>query len=99
MRFDAVTFFAQKGHEHIAFVTGNLSALINEKKLAGYKRGLKEAGLSFDESYIVDGDYTYDSGIESFDKFLEAEKKPTAFIVGADEMALGIVHLCSGQRL
>ncbi|MFD6440573.1 catabolite control protein A [Peribacillus sp. NPDC060186] len=90
--FDAVTFFAQKGHEHIAFVTGNLSALINEKKLVGYKRGLKEAGLSFDESYIVDGDYTYDSGIESFDKFLEAEKKPTAFIVGADEMALGIVH-------
>ncbi|MGE7765117.1 catabolite control protein A [Peribacillus sp. NPDC096540] len=90
--FDAVTFFAKKGHEHIAFVSGNLSALINEKKLAGYKRGLKEAGISFDESYIFDGDYTYDSGIESFDTFLEAEKKPTAFIVGADEMALGIVH-------
>ncbi|MBT2648274.1 catabolite control protein A [Bacillus sp. ISL-34] len=90
--FDAVTFFANKGHKHIAFVSGNPSALINEMKLTGYKRGLKEAGLSFDESYIIEGDYTYDSGIESFEKYLEAENRPTAFIAGADEMALGIVH-------
>ncbi|RFU69774.1 catabolite control protein A [Bacillus sp. V59.32b] len=90
--FDAVTSFAEKGHRRIAFVSGNLSEPINEKKLAGYKRGLKNANLPFDESYVVDGDYTYDSGIESFDKLLEASEKPTAIIVGADEMALGIVH-------
>lgn len=90
--FDAVTAFAEKGHRRIAFVSGNLSEPINEKKLAGYKRGLKSANLPFDESYVVDGDYTYDSGIESFDKLLEASEKPTAIIVGADEMALGIVH-------
>ena len=90
--FDAVMSFAKNGHKRIGYVSGNLSAPINEKKLTGYKRGLKEAGLSFDESLLVEGDYTYDSGIESFDKFLEAEDRPTAIIVGADEMALGIVH-------
>lgn len=90
--FDAVISFANNGHKKIGFVSGNLSAPINEKKLAGYKRGLKEAGLPFDEEYVVEGDYTYDSGIESFDKFLEAEEKPSAIIVGVDEMALGIVH-------
>lgn len=90
--FDAVMSFAKNGHKQIGYVSGNLSAPINEKKLTGYKRGLKEAGLPFDESYVVEGDYTYDSGIESFDKFLEAKERPTAIIVGADEMALGIVH-------
>ncbi|MFJ7637587.1 catabolite control protein A [Peribacillus sp. NPDC097264] len=90
--FDAVMSFAKNGHKRIGYVSGNLSAPINEKKLTGYKQGLKEAGLSFDESLLVEGDYTYDSGIESFDKFLEAEDRPTAIIVGADEMALGIVH-------
>ncbi|CAH0346845.1 catabolite control protein A [Bacillus sp. CECT 9360] len=90
--FDSVTFFAEKGHRKIAFVSGNLSEPINAKKLAGYKRGLKSANLPFDESYVVDGDYTYDSGIESFDRLIEASEKPTAIIVGADEMALGIVH-------
>ncbi|MGE7604641.1 catabolite control protein A [Peribacillus sp. NPDC097675] len=90
--FDAVMSFAKNGHKLIGYVTGNLSAPINEMKLTGYKRGLKEAGLPFNESYVVEGDYTYDSGIESFDKFLEAEERPTAIIVGTDEMALGIVH-------
>jgi LacI family transcriptional regulator len=90
--FDAVTFFAQNGNNKIAFVTGNTTEPINQKKLAGYRRGLEEAGLPFNESYVIDGDYTYDSGIESFEKLLEASVKPTAIIVGADEMALGIVH-------
>ena len=96
--FDAVMSFAKNGHKRIGYVSGNLSAPINEKKLTGYKRGLKEAGLSFDESLLVEGDYTYDSGIESFDKFLEAEDRPTAIIVGADEMALGIVHAAQDKR-
>ncbi|MDQ0221104.1 catabolite control protein A [Peribacillus cavernae] len=90
--FDAVTSFAEQGHRNIAFVTGNEAEPINQKKLAGYKRGLENANLSFDESYIVEGDYTYDSGIESFEKLIEAAERPTAIIVGADEMALGIVH-------
>ena len=90
--FDAVTSFANKGHKQIAFLSGNLSAPINEMKLAGYKRALKEAGLPFEEGYVLEGDYTYDSGIESFDKLLEADGRPTAIFVGADEMALGMVH-------
>lgn len=90
--FDAVTSFAEQGHHHIAFVIGNQSEPINQKKLAGYKRGLQSANLQFDETYVVEGDYTYDSGIESFEKLIEAPVRPTAIIVGADEMALGIVH-------
>lgn len=90
--FDAVSMFADKGHKRIAFVLGNMNEPINQKKLAGYKRGLEAANLPFDENLIVEGDYTYDSGIESFDKLVEEAEKPTAIIVGADEMALGIVH-------
>lgn len=90
--FDAVSMFADKGHKRIAFVLGNMNEPINQKKLAGYKRGLEAVNLPFDENLIVEGDYTYDSGIESFDKLTEEAEKTTAIIVGADEMALGIVH-------
>lgn len=41
---------------------------------------------------IAEGDYTYDSGIEAFEKLLEAADRPTAILVGSDEMALGVVH-------
>jgi LacI family transcriptional regulator len=96
--YDAIISFIEKGHKNIAFVIGPMHEPINEKKkLAGYKRALTEAGLEFNEELIVEGDYTYDSGIEAFEKLMELETKPTAIFVGADEMALGVVHGAQDQ--
>ena len=52
----------------------------------------KKQILPFNEELVIEGDYTYDSGLEAFDKLLEASHKPTAILVGSDEMALGVVH-------
>ncbi|WP_053364373.1 catabolite control protein A [Bacillus sp. FJAT-27251] len=91
--FDAVQAMVEKGHERIAFVVGPLHEPINtEKKLAGYKRALEEAGLGYEEDLVIEGDYTYDSGLEALEKLLEVPEKPSAVIVGSDEMALGVVH-------
>ncbi|MFS0864515.1 catabolite control protein A [Fredinandcohnia sp. 179-A 10B2 NHS] len=91
--FDAVSELAAKGHKKIAFVSGPMSEPVNsEKKLAGYKRALETAGLSFNEEYVVEGDYTYDSGIEGFERLNELADKPTAIFVATDEMALGVIH-------
>ncbi len=91
--FDAVNTFIEKGHKRIAMVIGPFHEPINkEKKLVGYKKALEAAGISVEEDLIVEGDYTYDSGIEAFEKLLELPEKPTAIYVGSDEMAVGVVH-------
>ena len=91
--YDSVKEFIDKGHKQIAFVVGPLHEPKNaQKKLKGYQRALQDAGLPYNEELIVEGDYTYDSGIEAFDKLLEAGSRPTAILVGSDEMALGVVH-------
>ncbi|MEH7379583.1 catabolite control protein A [Bacillus sp. JJ1533] len=91
--YDAVIELTNRGHKKIAFISGLLTEPINgEKKLAGYKRAIEEAGLSFNEEYVIEGDYTYDSGIEGFEKIHELADKPTAVFVGSDEMALGVIH-------
>ncbi|WP_026582531.1 catabolite control protein A [Bacillus sp. J33] len=91
--FDVTKSFIEKGHKEVALVVGPLREPINkEKKLAGYKRALEEAEVSYREELVVEGDYTYDSGIEAFEKLLEANPRPTAIFAGSDEMALGIVH-------
>lgn len=91
--FDAVTSFIEKGHKEIGFVVGPLHEPINEEnKMNGYRRALQEAGLDYREELVVEGDYTYDSGIEAFEKFLELDQKPTAIFVASDEMALGVIH-------
>jgi LacI family transcriptional regulator len=91
--YDAVNEFIEKGHKNIAYVIGPLHEPENsEKKLNGYKRALQEADIPYSEELIVEGDYTYDSGIEAFEKLLEVSERPTAILVGSDEMALGVVH-------
>lgn len=91
--FDVVQSFIEKGHKDIGFVIGPLHEPINkEKKLAGYKRALEHSGLRYREELVVEGDYTYDSGIEAIEKLFETESGPTAIFVGSDEMALGVVH-------
>ncbi|KAF0815956.1 MULTISPECIES: catabolite control protein A [unclassified Cytobacillus] len=91
--FDVTKSFIEKGHKDVALVVGPLREPINQdKKLAGYKRALEEAEVSFRDELVVEGDYTYDSGIEAFEKLLEADPRPTAIFAGSDEMALGIVH-------
>ncbi|WP_071461279.1 catabolite control protein A [Bacillus massilinigeriensis] len=91
--YDSVKALIEKGHNRIAFVIGPLREPINnDKKLPGYKRALQDSGISVQDEFILEGDYTYDSGIEAIEKLVELEEKPTAIIVASDEMALGVVH-------
>ncbi|MCM3767168.1 catabolite control protein A [Neobacillus niacini] len=91
--YDSVKEFIDRGHQQIAFVISPLyEPDISVKKLNGYKRALAEANIPVNEELIIEGEYTYDSGIEAFEKLLESSVKPTAIFVGADEMALGVVH-------
>ncbi|MFD3445283.1 catabolite control protein A [Microbacteriaceae bacterium 4G12] len=98
--YDAMKYLLEKGHKRIAFVSGPYEhAAANGQKLAGYKKALEEAGVSFDEELVVEGDYTYDSGMEAFDKLWEATDKPTAMFVSSDEMALGVVHAAQDKGI
>lgn len=91
--YEAITHFINKGHKRIALVLGSFQEPINrDRKMKGYKRALEEAGIEYKEELVIEGDYTYDSGIEAIEKLLELEEKPTAVYVGSDEMALGVIH-------
>ncbi|MEH7374706.1 MULTISPECIES: catabolite control protein A [Bacillaceae] len=91
--YDSIKEFIEKGHKNIAFVVGPLHEPKNTfKKLRGYQRALQDSGIPYNEELVVEGDYTYDSGIEAIEKLLEVADRPTAILVGSDEMALGVVH-------
>lgn len=98
--FDAVTSFVEKGHKKIAFVVGPLHHVINQEyMLEGYKEALKQANIPFDENLIAEGDDTYDSGIEAWEKLSSLNEKPTAVLASNDEMALGVMHGAQDQGL
>ncbi|MCT8137348.1 catabolite control protein A [Anaerobacillus sp. CMMVII] len=91
--YDAVKFLIDNGHTKIGMLTGSLEDPVNGyQKYAGFRKALEDANITFNEDYVVVGDYTYDSGIEAMEKFLELSERPTAIFAGTDEMALGIIH-------
>ena len=98
--YDAVKLFIDKGHRDIAFVSGPMQEPINRsKKLQGYKRALEEAVIPFNEQFVAEGDYTYDSGMEALQSLMGLDRKPTAILSATDEMALGIIHAAQDQGL
>lgn len=91
--YDAIAMLIEKGHKSIGYVSGPMVEPVNGvKKIAGYRKALEEANLEYNAELVVEGDYTYDSGIEAYEKMIEQQKKPTAIFVGTDEMALGVIH-------
>ncbi|MBM6616412.1 catabolite control protein A [Bacillus suaedaesalsae] len=91
--FDAVKGLLDAGHTDVAFVSGPLNDRINKnEKLMGYREAIESAGLTYKEEYVIEGDYSYDSAIEAYDKLAELPKQPSAVFVATDEMALGIIH-------
>jgi len=90
--YDSVKDFIDKGHTKIALIISNFEEPINVKKLAGYKRALAEHNIPFNEEFVIEGDFSYDSGLEAGDRLSDLTEIPSAILVGADEMAVGVVH-------
>ncbi|MGG1629928.1 catabolite control protein A [Rossellomorea sp. NRS-1567] len=98
--YDAVSELLEKGHKRIGFVSGPFHDTINMKfKLEGYREALAKAGVEYSDDLVVEGEYTYDSGLEAWQKFSELGDKPTAIFVGNDETALGVVHGAQDQNV
>ncbi|KMK77815.1 catabolite control protein A [Alkalihalobacillus pseudalcaliphilus] len=91
--YDAISSLVEKGHKRIGMLSGTLDDPVNGfQKFAGYRSALEDGGASFNEDYVLVGDYTYDSGIEAMEKFSKLKDKPSAIFAANDEMALGIIH-------
>ena len=52
---------------------------------------MKENGLDIVTDYIVDGDFTYKSGLDAALALLSLVKPPTAIFASNDDMAAGVV--------
>lgn len=80
------------GHnkKRIAFIKGPADHKEAEERYKGYLDGLKENKLSFDKSYVYEGDYSPQAGSNAVKKILSRGLKPDAIICSDDDTALGV---------
>jgi LacI family transcriptional regulator len=77
------------GHRDIAFLAGPSSLFVARARLAGYRRGLAEAGIAFDERLVIHTGFDRDGGTLGVDTLLGGEASFTAICCANDPLAIG----------
>jgi len=84
------------GHRRICFLAGPHSLYVARERLAGYRRGLAEAGLAIDERLIIDTGFSAEAGARAIDDLLARRLEPgtdfTAIMCANDLLALGALQ-------
>jgi LacI family transcriptional regulator len=87
------------GHKRIGFVKGNPEQKASAQRLEGFKRAMDEAGLQLSPELIVDGLFTYRSGLDAAEKLLNLAEPPTAIFASNDDMAAAIITVAHRRHL
>ncbi len=80
------------GHRQIAMLSGPQNVSSAQERLDGYKRALTEAGLTVEERWIREGEYTVDSGYAVAGQLLLESELPTALLGANNFIALGAMR-------
>jgi LacI family transcriptional regulator len=83
------------GHRRIAHVRGHPDHGASEWRLAGYRTALRRAGLRYDPALVVDGEFSFDSGLIAGRQLLALAERPTAIFAANDDMAAGVMRAAS----
>jgi len=94
---DMTRHLIELGHRRIGFVHGNPGQSASIERLAGFRAAIaEESGL---ETRIVQGDYSYASGLIAGEELLGSGNPPTAIFASNDDMAAAIVSVAHRRHL
>lgn len=89
---EAARHLAKQGHTRIAVIAGRRSFRSAHERRAGFEEGLAEFGISIPSEYVLQGDYTFESGFALGADVLDLDPPPTAVFAANDEMAAGVLQ-------
>lgn len=87
----ATAHLTQRGHRRIGYVSGPADHSDDAERLAGYRRALVEAGISFDPALVVPGNGRLDGGERALRALADLAESPTAVFCYNDMTAIGLM--------
>jgi LacI family transcriptional regulator len=88
---EMVRFLIDLGHRRIGFIAGDPIQSASAQRLEGYRDGLAEANIEFQQCLIAQGMFTYQSGMVAAEQLLSQSRPPTAILASNDDMAAAAV--------
>ncbi len=90
---EVVNYLSDLGHKKISMIIhGPLAYYAVKGRLEGYKKALIENEIPVREDYIVQGNFSEESGYMAMQKLLSLKDRPTAVFAGNDLIAYGAIQ-------
>lgn len=87
----AVRHLYDLGHRNIGHVTGPQGNVLTESRLFGFRAGLSDLALECRDDWILEGDFSMDSGAAAARAWRALPDRPSAVFLSSDEMAVGFL--------
>jgi LacI family transcriptional regulator len=87
------------GHRRIGFIRGAATHIINRTRYEGYCIAHELNNLEIDPDLVVNGDLTFDSGLDAAEKLLVLPKLPTAIFASNDDMAAAVISVAHRRNI
>lgn len=99
----AVGHLTGLGHTRIALIGGSdddpFRFSVPVERFNGYRDALAAAGLAYDPTLVVSGNFSLDGGAEAMHTLLALPEPPTAVFACSDEMAIGAMQVARDAGL
>ena len=93
----ATNLLVENNHKKILYLSGPLKNKISKDRLKGYKKALKKAGIKYDESLVLKGEYSLEWGYEIIKKLKYINF--TAICAGNDLIAIGAIKALKERNI
>lgn len=87
----AVRHLVELGHRRIAYITRSEKVASGVDRLAGYRKEIERAGLTYDPSLVLTASQTPDGGRAVVPELLQLSPRPTAAFTYSDLQAIGVL--------
>lgn len=95
----ATQYLLGLGHRRVAMVSGPLVEDCSQDRTTGYQAALQAAGIAFERSLVIEGDWSATSGYDAFMQLAVSGQQPSAVFAQNDRMAVGIIRAARDRGL
>lgn len=96
---DAMAYLLSLEHRRIGFIGGGPEIGSAGRRLQGYRDALTQVSIEIDDTLIVAGDFTTETGLESALQLLALDNPPTAIFASNDQSAIGVFQAAEEKGL
>ncbi len=85
--------FIELGHREIGMISGPLVQRAARERQIGFVGALAAAGIEIRPENVLEGDWTFESGLECAQRLIASPHRPTAVYAGNDRMAAALIKI------